>query len=1132
MNRFTRLCPEGEPTPFLREPGQVVSEDYRRHGRLRYDAQQGEIVGRNGLYYGNRPLYCARETDGVVLAGDRPAVRLIAHAYVMGFFCAGIIRSGQGVWWHDLASIEQRYRCGRMAWFLSDPAWNGANVLLEAVPMDGAAGMVLRAQMEGFQENDRLVWSFGGARKHENGGAFGFWLETTREQWDPVYRGNPNVCKTGDPRKPELSLGLIPEWSHNNRFLLRHEGFELWPEPQAPFKIIGRCDGDSRYRLGDAATADRPAHLIDSTPDTRPLLTGEISLAAGIRSIHWAFEVVSSQTPFESAATGCPALAFTQAQNYLSALEQVVRVETPEPRLDAAVSAVAHAMDGACDRHAPLFRHGCMAWSIPFLGWRVIGGATAWGRHDCVKANAAYYLPRQVTDTVQGAAEADPTRGNAIQSGRSRFWGLGRLAPDDSHFYNTQSQFFDQLIREWRWTGDRELETQLRPALERHLEWARDCFDPDGDGLYESYINTLPTDSVWYGGGGSVEESAYAFTGHRAARDMARRAGDLAASDRHQQHMDVIRLALRTRLWNFERGHFDSYIEQGGLQRRHEDAWVYSQFLPIDAGLVPPENAIQALYYTEWALERIPLPFGGELCQPSNWVPSKWSVRDMFGGDLWHLALAYAQTGLADEGWQLFLGALLESAYASAVPGGFSQIGAGTDFADNSHMFARAVVEGLFGFDPDYPAGVVHVHPAFPSAWPSAFIQTPDFSLRYETRENQDHYRLTLAQPARVEFKLPVRSRQIGGVTLNGQPASWTVALGFGCSLVTVHTEPGNDFILQIDIAQRVPQSDPIRLEGKVGALVRLVIPDGTPTGLRDLHGVLRDEKIDAHSISARLDNRPGHYLVLVDARRDTLPLWQIIKLRIVDPEGDAQRAALSPRWVPEKAVWQCLDLNARLNGDIRAIFKQTYRANRPNTCSVRLATDGYSAWTMKFWGDQPPEINLDNVPRLSDELGRITASNGAPFIIANGPHNVAFTSRWDNWPPAITIPIGTAADVIYFLVCGFTSPMQTRIANAELRLRYADGQTDALELVPPLNFWSLCPWGGIDYNYETDAFCLPAKPPPQAQLGANCRAIVVSRALRPGINLTEVTLECLSDEVVIGLMGISLMNYPIGEKR
>jgi hypothetical protein len=64
-----------------------------------------------------------------------------------------------------------------------------------------------------------------------------------------------------------------------------------------------------------------------------------------------------------------------------------------------------------------------------------------------------------------------------------------------------------------------------------------------------------------------------------------------------------------------------------------------------------------------------------------------------------------------------------------------------------------------------------------------------------------------------------------------------------------------------------------------------------------------------------------------------------------------------------------------------------------------------------------------------------------------------------------------------------------------------------------------------VDYDYRRDGFSLPKEPPPQVQLGENCRAMVYGWKLRDGAVLREVELETLSQDVVIGLMGVSLMN-------
>jgi hypothetical protein len=53
----------------------------------------------------------------------------------------------------------------------------------------------------------------------------------------------------------------------------------------------------------------------------------------------------------------------------------------------------------------------------------------------------------------------------------------------------------------------------------------------------------------------------------------------------------------------------------------------------------------------------------------------------------------------------------------------------------------------------------------------------------------------------------------------------------------------------------------------------------------------------------------------------------------------------------------------------------------------------------------------------------------------------------------------------------------------------------------------------------------VPKPWPERVPLGQNCRAILLNRVLRPDVVLESVTLETLSPEVVIGLMGITLLN-------
>ena len=137
--------------PEWREPGQTKDSDYLQKAALRYSAEGRAIVGRNRTCFNNRPLYCEPGTEGVVLAGDRPFVRLLAKPYVLGGFAAAIVRRGSGKWFHDFSEVESRYRCGRMSWRINDSALAGVLVELDAVPLQGAAGICVTIPGRGLK---------------------------------------------------------------------------------------------------------------------------------------------------------------------------------------------------------------------------------------------------------------------------------------------------------------------------------------------------------------------------------------------------------------------------------------------------------------------------------------------------------------------------------------------------------------------------------------------------------------------------------------------------------------------------------------------------------------------------------------------------------------------------------------------------------------------------------------------------------------------------------------------------------------------------------------------------------------------------------------------------------------------
>lgn len=1027
---------------------------------LIYKPEGDAIVIRNGARWDNRPLYC-HERFSFVWTGEMPGL-----SGQMGRIYAGIERNGIRVMLHQFGNRVMRYRPGRMEWELTDNRFPGLTVTLSATTLHDANGITARLKTQGSQAGDKALWAF-----------------------FPPDADKKSAFSTKTTAK----------------------GYTLSPQPAKPLgEIIGTLSQEVEgWQILSFANRDVPAKaapIANLLPAGTGLLASlpisdqtpqSIAVAADENDKPQYARLKRRQNKLDPSAVTDPAQAFEQGMKRALDFSNRLVINTPDPYLNAGAPMAVAATAGLFVD--PVFVHGGSHWRQQQPGWRTMGGAISFGWPEQILRAVKFWGGLQVKENGN-KTNASYSPNGCQQAGNSRFFGAGFIDYKQPPHYEFQTQFFDEAIRAWRASADPELEKTLRPMLELHLERCKECFDPDGDGIYESYNNTWPNDSIWFNGGGTPEQSGYVYYGHRAAADMARRAGDPESAKKHDAMADKIRDAVNRLLWMPERGYYASYVEPWGHKRQMPDAWIYAQHVPIEAGLSTPEQAWKAMFYTEWAMERFKLPYGGEMRQTSNFVPGQWSIRELYHGDNFGMALGYFLAGQGDEGWNLLRGTMLESMYADGVrksgysnekgafnninrisPGGLSHPNCSVDFNDIVSTYCRALIEGLFGYRPDYPNSTVRIEPSFPSAWDHASIRTPDFSLEFKNNT----YRLDLTKPAAIRFGIPVRASKIKQVTVNGEPVKFTVEPWAGYGMLRVDVPKTNKALLALE-TEGPPVSLPV-LEKEV------------KTGI------------------------PGKNLEL--AKQDgPVPRFQLTKVTVPKP---AQPSLI--REAPPNATWKTIDLSPILNGDLRKIFKQRYDSPRPDRVSMRIGYDGWSAWTFVHWGMKTPEIKMNRVldnpdPKLVQGDQLLTPQH-ARFTKPAPDKNIAFTSLWDRWPKSVSIPVNAKGEALWLLIAGSTTPLQGKIANAVIRFKYADGKVETLDLVPPENFWSLCGFGRMDYDEKRDGFSLPKQRPPQVSLGTNCRAMVYGWKLRPGVELKEVTLETLSLDVVIGLMAASLMN-------
>jgi len=233
------------------------------------------------------------------------------------------------------------------------------------------------------------------------------------------------------------------------------------------------------------------------------------------------------------------------------------------------------------------------------------------------------------------------------------------------------------------------------------------------------------------------------------------------------------------------------------------------------------------------------------------------------------------------------------------------------------------------------------------------------------------------------------------------------------------------------------------------------------------------------------------------------------------------------------------VDLTKLFNDKVTKIFRNQYLSPRPQVATLQLPTQGIGEWTHPLL---TADINDRGLRKLAGESNRIVLPQGISFATPSDTlqSNILFTSQWDNYPKEATVPLTGKASHAYLLMAGSTNPMQSRMVNAAVIIFYTDNTSDTLLLKNPETWWPI----EQDYMDDGFAFTIDAARPVRIHLKTGKivsdydntiaaykgkmidggAATVLDLPLNKNKTLKELKLQTIANDVVIGLMSVTLI--------
>ena len=851
--------------------------------------------------------------------------------------------------------------------------------------------------------------------------------------------------------------------------------------------ILSKTAVPKPARSGDIGSFLKPGTFEAATSETAVL--GTVSQSSPSSIFYFS---IDGDNQLSAAPNSLMQPRFDAAEQWRNLLASSVCFHTPDAYINPIGGALVMAADGAWD--GKVWQHGAVGWRMPLPGWRAAYMGDFLGMPDRQRTHFDAYAKSQVTDVPVTEPHLMDEKNNLARG--TYKWGTPMYStgyicrnPEKNnqfHHYDMNLVYIDELLWHFQFDVDTTYMRQMWPVIQRHLAWEKQAWDPDNDGLYDAYCCIWASDALQYNSGAVTHSSAYNYRSNCLAARIAEIIGENPKP--YQDEADRILKAMNERLWLKDSGHWAEYQDFMGLKRVHRDAALWSIYTPIDCGVGTAEQNYSATRYVDRHTPHIPYIYKGteyQTLSTSDWAPYEWSINNVAMAEVMHTVLAYYQAGRVEEAYRLLKANVLDFMYLGSSPANFGQLskldaatGEGyRDFADVTGISSRALIQGLYGITPNALEGECIIRPGFPAAWDSASVHTPYLDYAFKRVNGKDVFDVT--QNFKRPLKLVIRQNLGGGKYKD--------------------TAFSTDKVQHIELPTILPKEE------------------------RDM----KDEK-----------DMVGKYPLAESIAEQAVDAWASIK-----GVGN-DFAEVNPK--------ECRKVNMDkvFNANVSDIFKNQYLSPRSPYTTLCVPTQGIGDWC-----STKKTANIDDTKfrsLIKDGVFWAHVDGDLPFRSPKEGKNIVYTSLWDNYPDSISIMLKGKASHAYLLMAGSTNPMQYAIENAVIRVEYADGTRNELMLTPPVNW---CPIEQ-DFLENATAFPQPELRPYRVGLASGKvsrhlfrdlhlevnrnmadvpgfkkavaevdggAAILLDMPLDAKKKLKRLILRTLSNEVVIGLMGITL---------